>query len=87
METNFDDNITNDYIERWLDEEVNLYFNFLEIHYEIIKFRQNKKIELINKNPNLKSSQIRKKINKLQNKKFGNQLTLICKRKFNSFLT
>ncbi len=78
---------TNDYLESWLDEELILYFDFLDVHYRIIFFRQKKRLELLKKFPNLKSYEITKKIDKLQKKEFGNQLTLICERKVNSFLT
>jgi len=86
LNTNFQDNINNDYVERWLQEEFQLYFDFLRVHYKIIEFRQNKRLELIKKNPYMKSSDISKKIDKMKKKDLERELSLICERKVNTFL-
>jgi len=69
MKLNIYDDITNEYIHRWLSSELNYYFKFLDIHYKILEFEN--KLELkykINKSK-LKFSEINEKINE----KFKNE--------------
>lgn len=79
-------NITYDYFEKWNSEELSSYFDFLDLHYRIIKFRGEKKSKLLKKySDSLDQSNLNKKIDAAVKRKFKNELNIIFNESINVF--
>jgi hypothetical protein len=70
MTINLRDNISDDYINRWLSEDLTFYFEFLEFRFEKFEYRMNKRISIMRKNPSIKIEDLNKKIESSVNRKF-----------------
>jgi hypothetical protein len=74
MNINTVDTISNDYMTRWLSNDLDEYFTFINLHYERLDFIHNKKIIILKKNHLISKEELNRKLESAVNKKFKKKM-------------
>lgn len=75
MDINIDDNISNDYLNRWMGEDLDYYFKYLNLQYDRLEFINYKESIILKKNPSITKQELHRKIELALNRKFKKRMS------------